>query len=340
MERHADTFIFRLTSVCDKKCMLCCNNYDGIKKRRTVPFGALLGRFADIRDYWAEGRHEDRQYIFFTGGEAFLYRSAGREGTATLCDVIGAAHGLIPRAGIVVKTGGFGKKGKYQRDMFDRISAANPFPIVEFRLGFNRYQDSEEAALDRFVCTVETVLAHQRMIAIDTIYDRTNLPDTCGALEEGLRRIGIGAERNMLLDLVLENPNEHRRIEIRTTERSIILDLGPSYPSSVAAASHEYYSEPSSACDLIETGTSSLYYDTDMGLIHCNDPFVDARVPSMGRRHGSIRNEVTFVNGKLGGLSRFLKREGVRFASRQERCFFCTKYVMTDLGAGDGVTTR
>ncbi len=46
---------------------------------------------------------------------------------------------------------------------------------------------------------------------------------------------------------------------------------------------------------------------------------------------GGCRGDALFYRGDLL-LSEFLAREAMHFASRQERCFFCTKFVMTALG--------
>ncbi|MFI5253091.1 MAG: hypothetical protein ACHQQQ_11750 [Bacteroidota bacterium] len=332
-KRDADSFIFRLTSVCDKKCVLCCNNYDGIKTSKSAQFDRLISKFADISEYYVSRKRIDiTPNIFLTGGEAFLYRSAIKNGTGTLFDVIKAAIEIIPQARIIVKTGGFRSYNKHQRHLFDLIVRAYPRPVIEFRLGFNRYQDTEESALDRFVCTVESVLSYQHFISIDTIYDKENLSNTCNTLEAGLRRMGINVEPNMLLDIVLHDPNEHRRIEIRMPQDAIILDLGPSYAPNKAASVREYYTEPSSACEIIDSGTSTLYYDTNLQLIHCNDSFVDASVPSLRIGNGSISNELEFLNERFSWLNEFIAHENVQFHSRKDRCFFCTKYVMTDAG--------
>lgn len=328
-DRTADSFIFRLTSICDKHCMLCCNNYDEIKTAKSAALEDLRSRLAEIRDYRAETDGcASRPYVFLTGGEAFLYRAPGRGRAETLFDVIQAVNSAIPEAGIVVKTGGFRQANSFQCALFDRIADMYASPLIEFRLGFNRYQDSEEEALDRFVSTVERVLAYQHYIAIDTIYDKTNLRDTCGTLEEGLRQVGIGIRKNRLLEMVLADPNDHRRIGIQASEDSIVLDLGPAYPPNEAATVHEYYSEPSSDCDTIGAGTSALYYDTDMGLIHCNDSFVDARVAPLRLQPRSIASELAFLNARFRQLSVNFAERRTRFQSRQERCFFCTGFVM------------
>ena len=39
-----------------------------------------------------------------------------------------------------------------------------------------------------------------------------------------------------------------------------------------------------------------------------------------------------FLNDRFNRLSEFLAREAMHFPSRQERCFFCTKFIMTGLG--------
>jgi hypothetical protein len=335
MTTRADTFVFRLTSLCDKKCVLCCNNYDEIRKNRMASFGDLLARFSEIRDYHLTatgGGDEGGPYVILTGGEALLYKSSRAGAAVTLFDVVAAVRCAVPGARVIVKSGGFRTGATFQRALFERISKAFPFPVLEFRLGWNLYQDddSEERAVDRFTCTVLRVLEHQPFVSIDTIYDKTNLRTTCRTLEEGLRRLGIGVEGELLLPLILRDANEHRRITIRTAREAIILDLGPSYPPNQAAAARDYYSEPSSECDLIENGTSCLYYDTDLSLIHCNDSFVDARVPSLAIGERPIADQLSFVNERFARLNSHLSHAWGRFKSRQERCFFCTRFVMAD----------
>jgi hypothetical protein len=334
MITHADTFVFRLTSTCDKHCFLCCNNYEEIKHGDSASFASLRYMFSEIQAYCSSAERPDdsfRPRVILTGGEALLYRSKDTE-RHCLLEVIEAVTNLVPQAKIIVKTGGFRQTNEYQRTLFDRVAHAFPFPIVEWRFGWNLYQDSIENALDRFNCTVVRILSHQHFVDIDTIYDKTSLESTCCALEEGLRQIGINAQDKMLLRFVLDDPNKHRRLAIKINGYTISIDLGPSYAPSRAAAIHEFYSEPSADCETIENGTSCLYYDTNMGLIHCNDSFVDARIHSLNRGTRSVADDLTFLNERFGRLRHFVALTRPRFASRKDRCFFCTRFVMTSLG--------
>ena len=93
----------------------------------------------------------------------------------------------------------------------------------------------------------------------------------------------------------------------------------------------QFYSEPSSNCEMIDKGTSCFYYDMDMGLIHCNDSFVDARIQPLTCNGRSISDDLALLNDKFDRLRRFIAQEPrTRFESRKDRCFFCTKFVMTD----------
>src|SRR6266536_5616143 len=126
MTTRADTFVFRLTSLCDKRCMLCCNNYNEIKRIGTTSFEDLLIRFSEIRDYFilaaAGDPDQGGPYFFLTGGEALLYRSRRAGVAVTLFDVIAAIRSAISRARVIVKTGGFQPATKFQAGLFDQIA--------------------------------------------------------------------------------------------------------------------------------------------------------------------------------------------------------------------------
>jgi hypothetical protein len=293
----------------------------------------LLARFAAIRNYWSEGAtFNGFPIVIFTGGEALLYKSRNDGKAVNLFHVLDALNKIVPEAKMIVKTSGFRAGNAFQRTLFDTITKSFSFPTLEWRIGWNIYQDSEDRALDRFVCTMSRILTHQRMASVDTIYDRTNVRNTCVVLQEGLRRIGVDVQEDMLLRFVLNDPNMHRRLTIKIGSYTIVLDLGPSYAPNSAAGVHEFYSEPSSECDTIDGGTSSLYYDTDMGLIHCNDSFVDARIPSRPYTGQSIAEDLAFLNDRFDKLRHFLARSHTQFESRKDRCFFCTKFIMTNVG--------
>ncbi|WP_445219347.1 hypothetical protein ACKWRH_03585 [Bradyrhizobium sp. Pa8] len=331
MTHRADCFIFRLTTICDKKCMLCCNNYDEIKKYESASFNLLIRKLADVCEYISQHDQRNRAPSFIlTGGEALLYKSRADNGYVNLKHVVAAITSIIPGAKVIVKTGGFRNDNRFQRTLFDSISRTFSFPTLEWRFGWNLYQDEELRSLDRLVCTATRMLNHQHSVVIDTIYDKTNLGDTCAVLEEGLRRIGVDVSPDMISQFVLKDPNTHRRLAIKIAGYTFVLDLGPSYAPNKAATVHEYYSEPSSECEAIHNGVSCLYYDMGMRLLHCNDSFVDALVPPRPCGSHSISEELAFLNGRFEQFRRFLALTGTKFESRKERCFFCTKFVMSD----------
>jgi len=113
----------------------CCNNYDEVKQYTVAGFEELLARFAEIRDYCSTPRgHECYPNIFLTGGEAFLYKSVSRDGIATLYEVIEEINRMMPRAKIIVKTGGFWQARKYQCALLDRIVHEYRSPSLNFGL--------------------------------------------------------------------------------------------------------------------------------------------------------------------------------------------------------------
>jgi hypothetical protein len=292
-----------------------------------------VAKFVEIRDYWISLGHVQaaRDYrVILTGGEALLYKSRTEGGSARLLEVIEAVRRILPSARIIVKTGGFRPASKFQHKLFNQVSEEFKYPLLEWRFGWNLYQDAPERALNRFVHTILSILSHQKFVAIDTIYDKTNVEDTCQTMEQGLRLIGANLVPGTLLEFVQVDPNKHRRIEIEISDYSIIMDLGPSYAPNKASAVHEFYAEPASNCETIANGVSRLYYDVDMGLIHCNDSFVDARVPSLHRQGHPIADDLAFLNDRFASLKRFITRSNISFDTRKDRCFFCTKFVMTD----------
>jgi len=334
--RPLTTFIFRVTSTCDKGCVLCCNNFEEIKRFQNVPFNAFLSKIVSIKTYVKDqlelgAGSKAFPYIILTGGEALLYRSRKASARVTLFELIDAIVTVLPNAAVVVKTGGFEEGHKFQLTLFERISNAFSHPRLEWRFGWNLYQ-GEERALERFVLTAGRIMSHQNTVFIDTIYDATNLRDTFTVMEKALMELGVSGLGDDLVRFVLQNPERHRRIRFLVHEHAIIVDVGPSYPPNEASSRHEYYSESPSECVSIMHGTDYLYYDVDLRLVHCNDSYVDARIPAAERFGCSIGEDHDFLNARFQQLADHLVNTEPVFRSRQERCFFCTKFIMAGVG--------
>lgn len=329
-------FIFRLTSACDKKCPVCCNNFDDIWKPGVAAFGALLERFSDIASYWSGPGGKLRpaeRCVILTGGEPLLYKSRHGNAPACLFDVLEALERIVPAAKILVKTGGFRSDDRYVPPLFDRIGRRFDHPALEWRLGWNLYQDPEREALDRLVFTVAKILMRQPVVSIETIYDRSNVAATCDLLEQALRVIGINVDAGLLSRPVLRAPENQHRMEIKVAEYCIDLHLGPAYAPSPDQAARGFYAERSSRCDTIHEGVSSVYYDVNLGLMHCNDPFVDARIPALARQGCSIAEDVAELDARFEQLRGHITDAAVMFETRKARCFFCTEFVLNSRSA-------
>ncbi|OGT06879.1 MAG: hypothetical protein A2103_05320 [Gammaproteobacteria bacterium GWF2_41_13] len=326
-------FILGLTSACDKKCVLCCNNYDEIYKNVALDFDRLGSKLRDMKTFCTSEPFKNRfnsVYIMLTGGEAFLYQQVDQAGeTKNLLDVIGAIQAEIPNVRIVVKTGGFFAHHQKVAQLWDRISRDYPYPAVEFRLGFNLYQKQGQSAEERLIDMTQRMLAHQKMAILDTIYDKNNLQRTAETLEKGLQQLDFCVGQNALISLIRKSPEEHKRINMTNKMHKIFLDVGPAYAPNSASAVYDYFEEAPNPCPTIEEYPNYLYYDTALNLVHCNDSYVDARIPPIRLSANTVLEEWLFMKERFERLKQFLLTTQKQFKTRKERCFFCTKYVMS-----------
>lgn len=321
-------FVFEVTTYCDKKCILCCN--DSVRKKNVMDFAHLMGKLDEIHDFCA--RKKFTPALVFTGGEAFLYKDAAAG--KTLKDVVDMAKAKFPGAVVYIKTSGF-TENTYLDSLLDSLLKQYPAPELQIRLGINFYQKSGIDMQKRLMHMLEKLLPHQGMLTIDTIYDRDNLARTCEIMELAFDGAGFTAVKNgQLLELIKESPCRHKRLKISNKEHTIYLDMGPSYSPRLESDNCHYFEELISApCANIQNGPMSIYYNAGFDLIHCNDSFVDGSVSPI--KTGSATDLPTidaqhaFLQKRFDELKQFLNSGSKQFNNRKDRCFFCTQFVMS-----------
>lgn len=321
-------FVFEITTYCDKKCVLCCN--DSVRKKSAMSFSALSGKLEEIRNFCAKNGYIP--HLVFTGGESFLYRDKTPNETKNLKDVIVLAKTKVPNSVLYIKTSGFTENKYLDLLLNELLCQYNPAEL-KIRLGINLYQKSGSDTCDRLAHMLDRLLPRRETVPIDTIYDKDNLAKTCSVMEQVLCQFGfISATNGQLLKLIDTDPGVHRRLKVSNGKNTIYLDMGPSYSPRPESDGYSYFEEKiSGPCATIEKGPMAIYYNSNFNLIHCNDSFVDARIsPIDSCQLPSLNDQQVFLQRKFAGLKEFLKKKEMQFKNRKERCFFCTKFVMSD----------
>ncbi|HBA59224.1 MAG TPA: hypothetical protein DCZ92_00080 [Elusimicrobia bacterium] len=317
-------FVFEVTTLCDKRCPLCCN--DSMSKGAVMNFDVLAGKLDEAREFSAT--RGLKPSLVFTGGEAFLYRENTAAGARNLADIVALAKAKVPGAAVYVKTSGF-SANPYLDGLFDRLAAKYNQDELKVRLGINAYQRSGRDLVERFSHMLEKLLPRQDVVTVDTIYDKANLERTCADIEEVLVRHGfLSAAKGQLFAAVKKDPNKHLRLKFTAGGKELFLDLGPAYTPTGTCGGDCYDERVTGPCATIENGSNALYYNARFDLIHCNDSFVDGSVkPLSGAALPTMAAQHDFLQKRYAQLKEELKARAP-FGSRKDRCFYCTKFMM------------
>jgi hypothetical protein len=329
---NAFGFTFGLTTICDKKCLTCCNNYDEIKKTAVVDYDKYLLKLNDIKHFISTSTFRklfSSVSIALTGGEALLYFWKDKDNTSkNIVDIVKLTHLQLEDANIIIKTSGFCANNSYAIKVFDELSEYLSFPYLDFRFGFNLFQKSGVLAAERLQFTLERILRHQLQASIDTIYNVENLSETYRILEETLNTLGFNVDQGFMNNHILSDPKKRRRFILRDGDKKVSVDTGPAYSPGKMSAHHEYYDATDDGCSIIKSGPNSLYYDPNLDLIHCNDPYIDFSISPMKLSGLSSADQFKFLCNKFAEFKTHMSLNNVKFNNRKERCFYCTKSIM------------
>lgn len=321
------TFVFCVTKLCDKRCLVCCNNQERVS--HSMDYEAYRQKLMMLAEYIRDTEYESRRpRIILTGGECFLYRTRDRiGGTKNILDLVLDAKDLVPSAALILKTTGWLPNRRLDW-LLERMFEGVTDDSFSIRLGLNLYQNDGRDAEDRFGYMLERILSYQDQVLVDCIYDKDNFEDTMKVWSRTLSPFDLTALR--LRESVEEDPSEHQGYLFVKGSKLIRLELGPSYSPSSNCDDREYWDEKNPGlCRRIESGVDQLFYDYDLSVCHCNDSYVDATVPFIwfGKCH-SIADEVLFFQQRLRALRDHLQETSRQFATRKQRCFYCTRFVL------------
>lgn len=317
------TFIFRITSLCDKACEACCN---GQQKAIHIPAQLFLKKLDDIQIF-AEAK-KIQPIIGLTGGEPFLY--VDPRNRSHICLLVHCILERIPSAEILIRTSGW----EAHPILDDRLASLfNKIPKnqLNISLGFNLFQKQGVDASKRFKHMLSLLLAYQDRVIFDVIYNRLNVEKTIDLIEAGLADFNF--QYQGIRAHILSQPSTPHRFTSRHREnvKQIIIEAYPAYNAYQQGNQAHFFDENVSCgvCHEIKTGPTQLFYREDLSLYHCNDPFLDSRIsPIEKERFLSVSDEVNAMCDRLARLRQLFFDQQLTFKNKQMRCAFCTQFMM------------
>ena len=320
------TFIFRITSLCDKACEACCN---GQQNATHISMQQFIKKLDDIQRFVES--EELIPIIGLTGGEPFLYVDSSH--SANIGSLVNQIHQRIPLAEIVMRTAGWAPHPILD-DRLISLFKSIPKKQLNISFGFNLFQKQGVGAKTRFNHMLKLLLAYQDRVILDVIYNRLNLEKTMDLIEEELadfnfRYRGIRAH-------ILSQPSTPHRFTSRHREnqQQIIMDAYPAYNACQQSNQAHFFDENISCgvCHEINTGPTQLFYREDLSLYHCNDPFIDSRVsPLKKERFLSVADEFNYMRCQFSRLRKLFSDQQLVFNHKQARCAFCTQFMMGEM---------
>jgi len=326
------SFIFRITNLCDKKCPTCCCD-TGVDSIDPEKFRKKLLEIAEL----LRNKPSKECNIFLTGGEPFFYRYKNNEKSWNIVDIVCLIKSIIPVANIIIKTSGWEKN-----DVLDNLVymiGVQKGKTVEIRLGFNLFQKlgvNAKKRLDHMLCLL---LTFQKLVVVETIYNKENKQLTLGIIGNSLAMFSKEFEK--FGDSLL-SPNESYVVEFpfaisiknnlneekTLLEKKINLWTMPAHSGKSKEHQEDYYKcENSGICANIKFGPTQIMYNSDLTFNHCNDAFADFSYPAFtSKKDWTVKEEFKFLDMKFINLRRSLGN-GVHFRSKNEQCAFCSRLI-------------
>lgn len=326
MTKRALKFIFRLTNVCDKKCESCCNRDEqyGVKK---LDFYVFKSRLNEIEKYV---RDKDEQVeILFTGGEPFFYVFRHDNKVFDVESIVKAVVEIIPQAKIKFRTSGWVPNQKLDSLVKTLFKIADD--RLTILLGISPFQKNAIDMRERFGHMMDLLHGYQDQVIINTIYNKVNLEQTMDDINQVLSERGFsykGIKENQCVSpqvpCVYKSSKEN-------SDKEVIFCISPAYNALQQCDDNNYYDEITQVgiCQHMKFGLNQIFYDIDLSAYHCNDPFVDFNVsPLSDDTFTSVSDQFAYFADRLQQLKNEFDEKKLVFTNRQERCAYCTKYML------------
>ena len=327
-------FVFRITTLCDKKCPTCCCD----KGQKTLDPDKLREKLIQISRFFDKNPSNDQLTIFLTGGEPFLYRKKSEIGEAwNLASLVQLIRTILPKSNIVIKTSGWNKNTVLD-NLLSTVEAIGKEGTLEIRMGFNLFQNLGANSGDRLQHMLSLLLKYQNSIMIETIYDKINKDETFKIMGKTFAKFLRNVENfgdqivtptaAYIIEFPFFLPADKASRDQTAEQKVISLWTMPAHSGIIRTNSNQYFdSENAGVCANIQSGPNQIMYNTDLSFNHCNDAFADysnAAFPPNNNR--SIEDEFLFLDKKFKKLRRYLDKHP-KFKTKNEQCIFCSKFI-------------
>jgi hypothetical protein len=327
-------FIFRITTLCDKKCPTCCCD----KGQNSLDPEKYEEKLMQISRFLEKNPESDQPTVFLTGGEPFLYKKKSADGTVwNIVRLVKLTRNILPKSKIIIKTSGW-KKNLVLDDLLTEVEDKEKEGSLEIRLGFNLFQNLGVNSKDRLLHMLSLLLEYQNSVMIETIYDKINKDETFKIMGEIFAKFLSNVENfgdqlvNPAAAYIIEFPfylatgKSSRNQDAK--QKVISLWTMPAHSGLIRTNSNQYFeSENAGICENIQNGPSQIMFNADLSFNHCNDAFADYTNSAFPPdNQSSIEKEFLFLEEKFKKLKKYTE-ENPQFKTKNEQCTFCSKFI-------------
>lgn len=315
------TFVFRITSACDKHCEACCNGEQTISRINCQDF---IKKLIDIKKFTE--KEDITPTIGFTGGEPFFYNDSSN--CANIYTLTKEAREIFPHGTVTIRTSGWLQNDKLDNLLHSLFDLANKKQL-NISFGISLFQNRGINTKARLKHMLGLLLEHQDIIILDVIYNKINIKETAHILENSL--ISFNFRYRGIMDNLLADPSNPFRFVSRKDKKSIVMNTYPAYNACDQASDNDFFADKVScgACEEIKSGSTQIYYMPDLSFYHCNDPFVDYAIsPISNNKFPSASAEHVYLKKRLEKINKVFADKKLMFTNKQKRCAFCTKFMM------------
>lgn len=319
-------FIFRITSICDKGCEACCNGQQNVAR---IPFQNFQKKLKEIQHFIES--EKILPTVGFTGGEPFFYYDPSRK--SDIYSLVEEVRKTLPSADVIIRTSGWEENAVLDNRLISLFELATNKQL-NISFGFNLFQKQGKHAEERLNHMLNLLSTYQNRIIIDMIYNKLNIERTADLIEKGLAKIDF-RYRGIGMNMLSEPSTPHRFVSRSPgNKKQIVINAYPAYNACQQGDSNHFFEENISCgvCNEIKLGPTQLFYMDDLSVYHCNDPFVDYSITPLKKdKFASVSEEFDYMNSRLSLLKELFSEGQLKFKTKQERCAFCTRFMMGEM---------
>ena len=298
---------FKITDVCNKFCEDCCRSDKAYNKN--IPFDVFKNKIIDINNF-----EKDSKYVIaLTGGEPFFYKEANYN----ILDLLDVVRLVAPNSKLIIRTSGW-EKHSYLNEQLIKAFKLND--NLDVRLGFSLFQHNTNH-INRLNNMLEILGSMTSKVRIEIIYSKNNIDATIDILNLFFNTKKISELNNA--------PDRHNRFLFKTNLFEVQVDMAPSY--SLCSDEGYWLQKVESICPVIKTKNDeiTISYDQDLSFYHCGDPYINYSLKPFNSLENT-EQEIVFIKKQYELFLEHLLKTNITFKDKKERCFYCTKYILSN----------